>query len=161
MKVKFYAVLLLCMAISTILPAQPKVGEQAPDININNAAGRSVSLSGLRGKIVLVDFWASWCGPCRKSNRELGPVYARYRDKGFEIFGVSLDKEEADWKKAVAADKIKWIQTNQQGGWDAPVALAWKIEQLPSSFLLDASGAIIAINPSAKQIEQHLKKQLR
>lgn len=153
-------VALLCILSTTSLHAQPKIGETVPEISLTDINGSSQQLSALRGKIVLVDFWASWCAPCRKSNRELAPIYSKYHGKGFEIFGVSLDKNVDDWKKAMTADKIKWIQTNEAGGWEAPIALKWVIEQLPSSFLISKEGKVMAINPSARQIEDHLKKQL-
>jgi thiol-disulfide isomerase/thioredoxin len=152
--------LVLLWATSGQLFAQPVVGDQAPDIVLTDLQGREQKLSALQGKLVLVDFWASWCMPCRKSNRELAPLYMKYKGKGFEIFGVSLDEKQQDWKRAVAADKIKWSQVMQAGGWDAPVAMQWKIEQLPTSYLLDKTGKVIAVNPTKSEIEHHLKKAL-
>lgn len=160
MKIVIVLATLFSVACTTRLMAQPKKGEAALPIILRDVNGNTNSLSDLRGKVVLIDFWASWCAPCRKSNRELAPVYAGYKGKGFEIFGISLDKDTADWKKAIKDDKIQWVQTTESGGWDAPVALKWQIEQLPSSFLIDKNGVIVAINPSKKEIEAQLKKLL-
>ena len=146
---------------STWLFAQPKQGEPVPDIQLKDANGVIQKLSDLKGKVVLIDFWASWCTPCRYSNRELRPLYNSYKKKGFEILGISLDKNEADWKKAVTADRIKWLQVTEAGGWEASVAQAWKIEQLPSSFLIDKEGKLIMLDPTKKQLEAELKKLLQ
>ena len=157
---KVFFVSLILFFTSSMLFAQPKVGEQVPDIVLKDANGVTQKLSDLKGKVVLIDFWASWCTPCRWSNRELRTLYNDYKNKGFEIFGISLDKNESDWKKSVATDKIKWMQVTESGGWDAPVALAWKIEQLPASFLIDKEGKVIILDPTKKQLEAELKKLL-
>jgi thiol-disulfide isomerase/thioredoxin len=118
------------------------------------------NLGDLKGKVVLIDWWASWCGPCRKVMPELVSLYSQYKPKGFEIFGISIDDKKADWQKAVKADHITWTQVNEKGGWDGPTALAWKIEQIPASWLLDKTGKVIAINPTKDEIEAYLKKLL-
>src|SRR5688572_5849661 len=97
--------------------AQPKLGEQAYEIKLPDVNGKVQKLSEQRGKVVLIDFWASWCGPCRRANPELAVLYSKYKDKGFEIFGVSIDDEKKAWKKAIAADGITWKQVNEKGGW--------------------------------------------
>lgn len=146
---------------ATLAAAQPGVGQQAYDISLPDAKGAIQKLSDHRGKVVLVDFWASWCGPCRKANPDLAVLYSKYRDKGFEIFGVSIDDEKKAWKKAIVADGIAWKQVNEKGGWDAPVALKWKLEQIPASFLLDQEGKVVAIDPSKQDIESYLKTVLK
>ena len=146
---------------STLLFAQAKTGEQVPDIQLKDVNGVTQKLSDLKGKVVLIDFWASWCTPCRLSNREMRPIYNSYKKKGFEILGISLDKNEEDWKKAVKGDRIKWLQVTEAGGWEAPVALAWKIEQLPASFLIDKDGKLVMLDPTKKQLEAELKKLLQ
>ena len=86
--------------------AQPKVGTITPEIALPDANGQTISLSSLKGKVVLLDFWASWCGPCRRSNKETLSLYEQYKDKGFEILGVSIDENKEAWQKAVAQDKM-------------------------------------------------------
>jgi thiol-disulfide isomerase/thioredoxin len=141
--------------------AQPTIGQHAYEIALPDVNGITQRLTDQRGKIVLVDFWASWCGPCRKANPGLATLYSKYKDKGFEIFGVSIDDEKKAWKKAIAADHISWKQVNDKGGWDAPVAIQWKLNQIPASFLLDQQGKVIAVDPSKEEIETHLKSFLK
>ncbi|MBC7902271.1 MAG: TlpA family protein disulfide reductase [Gemmatimonadaceae bacterium] len=140
--------------------AQPAKGSIAPEIILKNTSGVPVALSSLRGKVVLVDFWASWCGPCRRANKSLVSVYAKLKSKGFEIYSISLDDDAAAWKKAIVADKISWLQVHEKG-WESTVSAEWKIEQLPTSFLLDKSGKIVAIDPEGRQLEQAVTKLLK
>jgi peroxiredoxin len=158
MKKLIAPIVLFLFVFVTAVQAQPKIGETAKDISLKNVKGVEDRLSNYKGKIVLVDFWASWCLPCRRSNRELQSLYSKYKDKGFEIFGISLDQNITDWKNAISTDRITWKQVSEMGGWNAPVALAWGIEQLPSSFLVGKDGKIIAVNPTKEEIEKHLKK---
>jgi peroxiredoxin len=158
MKAVFFFTAILYASVSF---AQPKQGQKAEDIELPDLAGKKVKLSDLKGKLVLIDFWASWCIPCRKSNPGLAKLYKDYKSKGFEIYGISIDDNKAAWKQAIGADKISWTQVNDPGGWDAPVAVKWKIEQIPSSFLLDEKGVIIAVNPLHREIEAQLKKRLQ
>jgi peroxiredoxin len=158
MKKLIAPIVLFLFVFVTAIQAQPKIGETAKDISLKNVKGVEDRLSNYKGKIVLVDFWASWCLPCRRSNRELQSLYSKYKDKGFEIFGISLDQNITDWKNAISTDRITWKQVSEMGGWNAPVALAWGIEQLPSSFLVGKDGKIIAVNPTKEEIEKHLKK---
>jgi peroxiredoxin len=158
MKKMIAPIVLFLFVFVTAIQAQPKIGEAAKEIALKNPNGVEERLSDYKGKIVLVDFWASWCLPCRRSNRELQSLYSKYKDKGFEIFGISLDQNITDWKNAISTDRITWKQVSEMGGWNAPVALAWGIEQLPSSFLVGKDGKIIAVNPTKEEIEKHLKK---
>lgn len=140
--------------------AQPKVGQKAPEISITDINGKVRTLSSLRGKVVLVDFWASWCMPCRRSNREVAPIYNRFANKGFEIFAISLDTDKSAWKQAIDKDRITWWQMLEPGGWEGATALAWKIEQLPTSFLVDRQGVIISIDPGPTELQRYLQQAL-
>lgn len=160
MKGKIIITCILFTFITGALWSQPVVGKPSPEISLEDRNGVIQHLSDNRGRVVLIDFWASWCGPCRRSNRELTSLYERYKNKGFEIFAISIDQNKEEWKRAVLADKIKWKQVIERGGWDAPVTLTWGIEQIPSSFLLDKEGTIVAINPTKKEIERYLKKSV-
>jgi peroxiredoxin len=152
------ACLLLAQGIGFSQPGD--IGDTAPEISLPGAESKIVKLSDLRGKVVLVDFWASWCGPCRFANKRIKPLYETYKSAGFEIFGVSIDNDVDAWKRAIKADKITWLQVNQQGGWKSEVALQWNIEALPTTILIDKEGKILAIDPSEEQLEKILKKVL-
>ena len=160
MNKKFLAIAMLSF-VTVYSIAQPSVGELAYEIRLPDVKGNIQKLSDEKGKVVLIDFWASWCGPCRKANPGLAELYKQYKDKGFEIFGVSIDDEKKAWKKAIQADQISWKQVNAPGGWEAPVALEWKLEQIPASFLIDQQGRVIAKDPTKDDIENHLKTLLR
>lgn len=154
-------IVFISLAFSAMVEAQPKIGAMAPDIVLADQQGKVVSLHALRGKVVLIDFWASWCGPCRKSNRVLLPIYRTWKEKGFEIYGISLDQDPAAWQKAIADDQIRWLQFNENGGWDTPTASAWKIEYLPTSVLLDRNGKIISVDPSPEELRRYLRQALK
>ena len=103
-----------------------------------------MALSSLRGKVVLIDFWASWCGPCRKENPNVVRIYSKYKAKGFEIYGVSLDKDMNAWKEAIAADGIGWVQVSDLKYWGSAAAKLYGVQGIPQTFLLDKNGIIAA-----------------
>jgi peroxiredoxin len=142
---------------STIVNAQPKQGQSAADIALPSVNGDTIRLSSLKGKVVFLDFWASWCGPCRASNKNLVKLYSKYKDKGFEIFAVSLDDEKQKWKNAIKQDKISWLQVNEGGGWEAKTAQVWNISAIPTSFLIDKDGKLLAMDLQGKELEKALK----
>ena len=139
------------------MDAQPRQGQLATEVALPSLSGDTLLLSSLKGKVVLLDFWASWCGPCRSSNRELTKLYPKYKNKGFEILGVSLDDELAKWKTAIVKDKITWLQVNDPGGWDAKTAMRWNISAIPTSFLIDKEGKLVAMDLTGKELEKALK----
>ena len=142
---------------SLAVNAQPKQGQLAAEVALPSVSGDTIRLSSLKGKVVLLDFWASWCGPCRVSNRNLAKLYSKYKDKGFEILGVSLDDEKAKWKNAIKQDKIKWLQVNEGGGWEAKTALTWNISAIPTSYLIDKDGKLLSMDLEGKELEKALK----
>lgn len=155
------AVLLGLILISAYaLNAQPGFGQAAYEVALPSVKGDTVRLSSLKGKVVLLDFWASWCMPCRLSNRKLVKLYPKYRNKGFEIMSVSIDDDTKDWKKALEKDKISWPAVIDKGGWDTPTPRRWGVEAIPSSFLIDKEGRVIGMDLSPKELETVLKKIL-
>lgn len=140
--------------------AQPKQGDRAADIALPAVNGDTIRLSSLKGKVVLLDFWASWCAPCRTANKGLAKIYDKFRDKGFEIYSVSFDDKKEDWLKAIKQDKIKWLQVNEPGKWDAPTAVNWNIYAIPTSYLIDKDGVLLAMDLEGKQLEKALKDLL-
>lgn len=124
--------------------ASTEVGSIAPDFSAPNPEGKSISLKQSLGKVTIIDFWASWCNPCRAENPIVVALYAKYHDKGLNIIGVSLDKDAAKWKEAIAKDKLTWNQISNLKFWDEPIAATYGVKSIPATFLLDASGKIVA-----------------
>ncbi|WP_018477941.1 TlpA disulfide reductase family protein [Pontibacter roseus] len=136
------------------------VGSVAPDFSLATPEGGSIALSSLRGKYVLIDFWASWCGPCRKENPNVVKMYNRYKDKGFEIFGVSLDQSREKWLKAIADDKLTWPQVSDLKGWESQAAQLYQVDAIPQTILLDKEGKIIAKGLRGEELENKLASLL-
>ena len=131
--------------------AQLQAGTPASEISLPGMKESKVSLSSLQGKVILIDFWASWCRPCRQSFPDLKTVYNNFKSKGFEIYGISLDTDLTDWKQAIASDKINWLHVVDTTG---EVALKWDVNYIPNSFLLDRKGRIIAVSPSHETLDK-------
>jgi len=130
-------------------------------IKLPDVKGDSISLASLKGKVVLLDFWASWCLPCRAANKKLVKLYGKYKTQGFEIFSVSVDDERRDWIKAIEKDKITWLQVNDPRNWGAQSALNWGISVLPTTFLINKKGDVVAIDPAEKGLESSIKNLLQ
>ncbi len=132
------------------------VGGEAPEFTQETPAGEALSLSDLRGKVVLLDFWASWCGPCRRENPNVVRVYNKYKDQGFEILGISLDQNRDRWLQAIEADGLEWRHVSDLNGWQNAVAQQYKVRSIPQTYLLDEEGNIIAKNLRGQALENKL-----
>ncbi len=131
-------------------------GAMAPEINLATPEGPNLALSSLRGKYVLIDFWASWCGPCRRENPNVVKTYAAYKDKGFEIYGVSLDQDREAWLKAIEKDQLVWKHVSDLKYWSSAGAQAYHVNSIPQTFLLDKEGRILAKGLRGAALDQYL-----
>ncbi len=142
-------------------PTQDLIGKEAPEINLPDINGKLFSLKSLRGKYVLIDFWASWCRPCRLENPNVVKAFNKFSSKNFTILGVSLDREKADWIKAINDDGLYWHQVSDLKFWDAEVVSTYKFEGIPFNVLVDPQGVIVAKDLRGEELIKTLEKFLK
>jgi len=134
------------------------IGKQAPNLKLNSFDNKVFQLSSLKGNYVLLDFWASWCTPCRVENPNYARLYKKYKVQGFEIFSVSIDTNSKLWQQASKRDKINWVDTSDLKGWESESVLTYNVTSIPANFLLDKKGHIIAKNVRGLALEQKLEE---
>lgn len=138
-----------------------KIGSVLPDFTQNDVSGKAVKLSSFRGKYVLVDFWASWCGPCRGENPNVVKVYNAYKNKNFTVLGVSLDQDKSKWVEAIKKDNLTWTHVSDLKYWNNEVAVKFGIQSIPANFLLDPNGVVIAKDVRGEELERIVASKLK
>ncbi len=138
-----------------------KVGDKFVDLTLNNTGGEPVNLANLsNGKYVLIDFWASWCNPCRKENPVIAEAYSKYKEKGFEVYAVSLDEKKEDWQKAINEDDITWVTVNDTNAFNGEPAMIYSVKYIPHNFLINPEGEIIEIDIKGDEFLKRMEELL-
>ena len=141
--------------------AKPQLGSQAPDLTMNDPNGKPISISNFKGKYVLVDFWASWCGPCRKENPTVVAAFNKFKSKNFTVLGVSLDEDKDAWIAAIMKDGLAWSQMSDLKGWASAASTVYGVDAIPYNVLLDPAGRVIASDLRGPALEAKLAELVK
>jgi peroxiredoxin len=137
-----------------------KIGQEAPEFSLPDPSGKKISLSSFRGKYVLIDFWASWCKPCRMENPNVVKAYNEFKNKNFTVLGVSLDKKKEAWMDAIKTDGLTWTHVSDLQFWESAVVPLYGINSIPTNMLLDPQGKVVAIGLRGEALDAKLKELL-